>query len=182
VQVNGASLTPTDLTGPWQVQSDEVLGAAPPEAAGCGWLASRTVTNLPQDAIANFLNKQTLGFFTSATAYETEAGAIECAARAAQRFAEPGALARAFRIFVDPDAVVVAPFSFPQVGDGSIAGTLTGKINANGTIIDLTLLVVAYRKGNVTGVIGSARSGSTPPPEELSPLVNLVLGRIAANQ
>jgi hypothetical protein len=182
-QVNAGTLTPPDLSGAWVVQSDAPGTPVGDDATACGQLASRTVANLPADPIAAFLAGGTLSFFSNITAYATEAGAIECSNRAASRFGSPGALARAFgTLFVNPDAVVVAAFDYPQVADGSIAGTLTGQVNASGTVIDLTVLFVGFRKGNVTAVIGSARSGSVPPAAELTPLINLVLGRITAQQ
>jgi hypothetical protein len=182
-QVDAGTLTPADLAAGWVVQSDTASAAVGDDATACGLLASRTVANLPADPIAAFLAGGTLSFFSNVTAYATEAGAIECANRAASRFGTPGDLARAFGpLFVDPDAVVVEAFSYPQVADGSIAGTLTGKVNASGTVIDLTVLFVGFRKGNVAAVIGSARSGSVPPADELTPLINLVIGRIAAQQ
>jgi hypothetical protein len=46
----------------------------------------------------------------------------------------------------------------------------------------ITLLVVTYRKGNVLGALGSARSGSVPPAAELSSFAQVVVNRIAANQ
>jgi hypothetical protein len=182
-QVNAASITPADLPAGWVVQADVANPRTDPDAVACGILSGRTVSNLPEDPLAAFLAGQTLGFFTNAIAYATEMGAMDCAQRAAARFQQPGALARAFGdLFVDPNAVVVAPYNYPPVGDASIAGTLTGKISVSGTTIDLTLLVVAFRIGNVGVVVGSARSGSVPPADELAPLINLVLGRVAAQQ
>jgi hypothetical protein len=115
--------------------------------------------------------------------YATEAGAIDCGNEAAVRFTQdPSLLVKAFgSVFVDPAAVVVNGTTWPTVGDGSIAFTLKGKTNANGTIVDLTILVVAFRKGNVAAVVGSA-AASTPSASELSPHVNTVLARITAAQ
>ena len=53
---------------------------------------------------------------------------------------------------------------------------------AAGTVIDLTLLIVAFQSENVTATVGSARSGSTPPADELQEIVQLVVARIQANQ
>jgi hypothetical protein len=141
------------------------------------------VTNLAPDPIASFIAIETLSFLSTATAYATEAGATDCAARAAARFTSAGDIARAFgNLFIDPDAVVVTQINMPTVGDNSIAGTLTGKIRVEANVIDLTVLVVVYRQGNVTGAIGSARSGATPPVEELMPLINTIIGRLSASQ
>jgi hypothetical protein len=181
-QVDAATLTPADLGATWVLQSDSAMQNNP-DAPACGALATRTATNLAGDPVAAFVAGETLSFFSTATSYSTEAGAIECAARAATRLRTPGDLARLFgSLFIDPDAVTVGPADFPQVGDASIAATLTGKINASGTVIDITLLVVTYRKGNVLGAVGSARSGSVPPVAELSSLAQLVAGRIALNR
>lgn len=181
-QVNAASLTPSELPAGWKVQTD-IPGSADADATSCGWLSGRTVFNLPADPVSAFLAGQTLAFFSTSTAYANDAGAIDCSARAAAKFKSPADVARAFGpLFINPDAVTGAVFDYPQVADGSFAGTLTGQISVSGTTIDLTVLLVTFRKGNVTAVIGSARSGSTPPANELTPLINLVIGRIAANQ
>jgi len=190
--VNAASLTPADLPAGWKIQSDTTTdnaaaAAADPVAAPgitrCVRLTGRTVTNFPADPIAAFIGGTTLSFFTTATAYATVDGAADCAIEAGVRFQQPGELAKAFgSVFVDPASVAVAPFTYAQVADGSFAATLTGKVNASGTTIDLTILIVAFRKGNVTAVVGSARSGQTPPAAELTPLVDRVIGRIVALQ
>jgi hypothetical protein len=187
-----ASLKPTDLPGAWTVLSDvtqdnAAAAAAMPDQAGsferCGRLLGRTVAYTPQDPLNAFLNGQTLSFFSTLAAYSTQNGAIDCAAENAQRFQQPGELARAFgSVFVDPSAVAVAPYSYPTVGMGSFAATLTGKVSVQGTLIDLTILVVGFLEGNVTAAVGSARSGSVPPAGELTPLVNLTLDRIRASQ
>ena len=191
-QVNAGTLTPADLLAGWKIQSDmttdnaAAAAADPANAASierCGRLTGRTLTNFPADSVASFLAGDTLAFFTSATSYATVAGATDCSLEAAVRLQQPGQLARAFgSVFVNPDAVIVSPYTYPQVADGSFAATLTGQVNAAGTTIDLTILIVAFRKGNVTDVVGSARSGQTPPADELTPLINLVIGRIAAAQ
>ncbi len=185
-------LTPRDLRGAWNITSDTTqdnaaAAAADPASAAsnqrCGRLLGRTVLNLAADPVNAFLGGQTLSFFSTAVVYATGAGAADCAAEAAQRLARPGQLARAFAsVFINPEAVQVALVDYPQIGDGSFAATLTGQANASGTVIDLTILVVGFRTGNVTAAVGSARSGSTPPTVELTPLVNLVLQRISANQ
>jgi hypothetical protein len=77
--------------------------------------------------------------------------------------------------------VTVAPVPWPVVGDGAIAWTLTGKTDANGLQVDLKILIVAFRKGNVTTVVGTA-AAFDPSETELTPLVNTVLARIAAAQ
>ena len=48
--------------------------------------------------------------------------------------------------------------------------------------IRLTLLVVGFSKGNVSAAVGAARAGAMPPVDEISPLVDLVLDRIASSQ
>lgn len=185
-------LTPSDLPLGWVVANDTTednaaAAAQNPETASlidrCGRLLGRTVTFEPPDTITAFLTGEALAFFSTATVYATEAGAIDCANEAATRLAQPGALARELGpLFNDPDAVVVEIASFPPVADGSFAATLTGDITAGGNTINLTLLLVGFRKGNVSAVVGSARSGSTPPADDVLPLVQLVVDRIAAAQ
>ena len=68
---------------------------------------------------------------------------------------------------------------YPATADGSFAATLTGQINAAGTTIDLTLLIVGFRKGNVTVVVGSVRSGQSPPTDELTPYLQKTLQRVS---
>jgi hypothetical protein len=132
--------------------------------------------------VARYLGGQSVSFFTNLNVYASEAGAIDCSVEAAARFSEPGELAKQFAsIFVDVGAVVVTPVNVPQVADGSVAFTLSGKINAAGTVVDLTILIVAFRQGNVAAVVGSAASAN-PSQTELAPLVNLVVSRIAAAQ
>jgi hypothetical protein len=75
----------------------------------------------------------------------------------------------------------VTPVDYPQVGEGSVAFTLSGKINAAGNIVDLTILLVAFRKGNVSAVVGSA-AAFQPSTAELAPHVNTVIARITAAQ
>ena len=181
-QISAASLTLADLPGGWTILTD-TAGIPDANATACGWLGSRTVTNLTPDPLQAYINVDTLAFFSNVTSYATEAGATDCAQRAAAGFRTSGDIARSFgTLFIDPNAVVVTQVSYPQVGDSSIAGTLTGKIKVQANIIDLTVLVVVYRKGNVTGAVGSARSGQTPPFDELTPFINKVIGRLAATQ
>ncbi len=75
----------------------------------------------------------------------------------------------------------MTPVSYPIVADGSFAATLSGQILVGGAPVDLTVLIVAFRKGNVAAVVGSA-AASAPSTDELAPLVDLVIGRIAAAQ
>ena len=174
-------LKPGDIAGTWNLATDTTTDNAaaktadPVGAAGvdrCGRLLGRLTVNQAQDPVAAFLAGETLAFFSTITYYATEAGAIDCATEAAGRFAEPGALAKAFgALFINPDVVNVAQAQYPTVGDGSFAATLTGQINAQGNIIDLTLFIVAFRKGNMSAVVGSARSGSTPPSDEMKTYV-----------
>jgi hypothetical protein len=186
-------LTPVDLPGEWSIQTDTTTdntaqATDDPEYAGsierCGRLLGRTITNGPGDLVGQFIAGQTVSFFSTATVYETAEGAADCSAEATTRFQEPGELARvAFEgVFIDPDAVVVMPVEYPTVADGSFAATLNGQIDVNGSPFDLTILVVAFLSGNTTSAVGSARSGSVPPVEELQPYVDLVAERIAENQ
>ena len=168
-------------------QDNAAAAQANPEQAAsnerCGRLLSRTVVHQPQDLVSAFISGQSLSFFSFLTVYATAGGAIDCAAENAGRLQQPGELARAFgSVFVDPAAVQVAPVNYPQVGQGSFAATLSGKISAQGSLFDLTILVVGFLYGNVTAAVGSARSGSVPPTAELTPLINLTLDRIRASQ
>ncbi|MDE3096111.1 MAG: hypothetical protein KGK07_08930 [Chloroflexota bacterium] len=184
-----ASLEPADLPAGWKVMSDTTTdnaaaAAADPSSAAsntrCGRLLGRTVADQPADPVPAFISGQTVSYFSSLTVYATAAGATDCSNEAAARYQQPGELAKAFgTLFTDPKAVVVKPVTFPATGDGSFAATLAGKVNVSGTIIDLTVLVVGFRKGNVTAVVGSA-ANEAPPMADLTPLVNLVLRRISA--
>lgn len=192
--LEAALLKPADIAvGAFVVQSDatqtnaDAAQANPEDAASierCGRLLSRTLTMLAEDTLNAFLGGETLSFFSTAIVYSDEAGAIDCSNEAAAEFtADPTALARQFGpVFVDPAAVTILPVEYPMVADGSFAATLTGQTNSNGTILDLTILIVAFRSGNVSAVVGSARSAQDPPTEELAPYVDLVLARIEANQ
>ncbi|MBI5287964.1 MAG: hypothetical protein HY873_03205 [Chloroflexi bacterium] len=192
--INAVVLVPEDLDviAPWTLQSDTTadnaaFAAAQPEQAGdveaCGRLVGRTVTLQPEDIINAFIGGQTLTFFSQVTVYKNPDGATACANTAAQRLAAPGALARQFGgVFIDPAAVVVTPVEFPSVAEGSFAATLTGQTNAQGTIVDITILVVAFKSGSATVAVGSVRSGATPPQDELKQYVDLVLQRLEANQ
>jgi hypothetical protein len=186
-------LKPADLApGVWTVMSDstatnaDAAQADPTTAASnerCGRLLARTLTNQPEDITVAFIGGETLSYFSTATVYATEAGADDCSAEAATRLAQPGELARAFgSIFIDPDAVQVALADFPPVAEGQFSATLTGQIDAQGLVLDLTILIVAFQSENVTAVVGSARSGSVPPADELAPYAELVLARLQANQ
>jgi hypothetical protein len=191
---DAVTLLPDDLdvTAPWVVQTDNgqdnaAFAAAAPELASdvetCGRVFGRTVILQPEDIIGAFIGGETLSFFNQLTVYENAGGATTCSELSAQRLAEPGALARQFGdVFVDPAAVVVTPVDFPIKGDGSIAATLTGQSEPGGMPIELTILVVAFRRGNVTAAVGSVRSGTTPPIDELEAYVDLVLKRIEAWQ
>jgi len=190
--LEAASLKAGDLPGAWVAGTDTTqdnaaaAATAPEQAASserCGRLLGRTVTYMPEDVITAFIGGESLSFFSTMTVYETEAGAADCSTEAAARFQQPGELARAFgNVFIDPSAVQVAPFEYPLIGDGSFAATLTGQVDAMGTPINITILLVGFLEGNTTAAVGSARSGSIPPAEELTPLVNLTLGRIRENQ
>ncbi len=193
--IEAAHLKPSDikdLNNTWKVQTDnlqdnDAYTATAPEQAPlvekCGRLLGRTVVLQPKDILTAFIGGETLSFFTQMTAYKDTEGASVCAADTAQRLAAPGALARQFgEVFVNPDAVIVTPVAYPATGDGSFAATLTGQSNAQGQIIDLTILVVGFKSGNVSAAVGSVRSGSTPPQEELKEYVDLVLQRIQEDQ
>jgi hypothetical protein len=193
VLLDDASLTPKDLTGPvWNSTSDVMqdnaaAAAADPKNAAsnerCGRLLGRTVNNQPKDIVSAFLGGESVAQFSTITVYATEAGAIDCATEAATRYQQSGELARAFGpTFVDPVAVQVAIVDYPQVADGSFAATLTGQVNAAGTVVDITILLVGFRKGNVSAAVGAAHSAGSIPTSEVTPLVNLVLQRISANQ
>jgi polyhydroxybutyrate depolymerase len=187
--LDGIVLKPADLPTGWKLASDATqdnvaAAAADPSGAAsntrCGRLLGRTTTNQPADVVAAFVAGQTVSFFSYVTAYATAAGAADCSAESSVRYQQPGQLARAFGgLFVDPNAVVVQPVGYPTIGDGSFAATLVGKVNASATVIDLTLLVVGFRKGNIIAVVGSAANG-VPPTDELKMYVDLVLGRMDA--
>lgn len=191
--LDAASLTPKDFTGPdWNAVSDvtqDNAAAATGDAVGaalnerCGRLLGRTVTNQPKDVVLAFLGGESVTRFSNLTVYATAAGAADCAAEAATRYVQPGELARAFGpTFVNPLAVEVALVDYPQVGDGSFAATLTGQVNAAGTVVDVTILVVGFRAGNVSAAVGTAFRAGPVETSEVSPLVDLVLRRITANQ
>ena len=190
--IQSVPLSPSDLADPgWKISSDSTQDNAaaatadPTMAASnerCGRLIGRILTTMPPNVVSSFIGGETVSYFTQLTVYATEAGAADCAAEAATKLQQPGQLARAFGgLFIAPDSVVVTPVEYPATADGSFAVTLSGQISAAGFTVDLTLLVVAFRKGNVTAVVGSARNG-TPPVSELTPLVELVLKRIATAQ
>jgi hypothetical protein len=188
--IDSVVLAPKDLPEPgWTVSADTTQDNAAAAAADattaasnerCGRLLGRTLTTAPPNSVTAFIGGETVAFFSQVTVYATEAGASDCAAEAATKLQQPGQLARAFgKLFIDPDKVAIAPVEYPATGDGSFAATLAGQVSAQGFTIDLTLLVVGFRKGNVTAVVGSARNG-TPPVAELTPLVGTVLQRIDA--
>ena len=188
-----ASVGLGDVPAGWSVMTDTTsdnatAAAADPRAGAsfdrCGRLLGRLVTLQPpsDQLVTRYLGGQSVSFFTNITAYATEAGAIDCAIEAAGRFSEPGELARQFStIFIDTAAVVVTAVPYPPVADGSFATTLSGKIRAAGVEVNLTILIVAFRKGNITAVVGSA-AASAPTTAELTPLVNRVIQSIAAAQ
>jgi hypothetical protein len=189
--INAAMVLPADLPAGWTIASDTTqdnaaAAAADPSTAAsntrCGRLLGRTLVTQPSDIVTAYLAGQTVSFFSQATVYATTAGAIDCANEAAGKLAQPGQLARAFgTLFTDPDSVVVTPVDFKQVADGSFAGTLAGQTNANGVVVDIVVLVVAFREGNMSMVVGSV-ANTAPTTTELEPLVNLVVQRVAAAQ
>ena len=192
--LDAALLKPADLPSdrPWIITTDntatnaDAVQADPESAesnARCGRVLARTIVSQPEDVVTAFLAAETLAYFSTATVYATADGALDCANETGERLTQPGELARAFgELWVDPDVVTVALADYPAVGDSSFAATLTGQIDVSGTVLDLTVLIVGFRQGNVTAVVGSARSGTTPPAEELAPFVDLVLARIEVNQ
>ena len=78
-----------------------------------------------------------------------------------------------------PLTVSVSLIEVPAIGETSFAATLSGPTSAGGTIVDVTVLVIGFLEGQVSGVVGSVRS-TTPPVDELLPLANLVAERIAS--
>jgi hypothetical protein len=188
-----AVLMPGDIGPGWGVMSDTTTDNASAAAADprggasfdrCGRLTGRVLTLQPaQDQlVSRYIGGESVSFFTLLNVYATADGATDCSIESAQRFSEPGELARQFsNIFVDVNAVVVTPVSYPQVAEGSIAFTLAGQINAAGSVVDLTILIVAFRKGNVSAVVGSA-AAAAPSTAELAPHVDTVIARISAAQ
>ena len=190
--LNAASLLPADIGADWSSNSDSTTDNATAAAtdpvggasfARCGRLLGRTVVSAPKDVVTAFLTAQPVTMFSTLTAYATAAGAADCSAEAAVRYQQPGEFAKAFgSAFVDPSAVVVVPVDYPQFADGSFAARLTGKVNANGAVVDISILVIAFRRGNVSGAIGVAYSAGSIDPATLTPDVTLIMGRLAANQ
>jgi hypothetical protein len=184
-------LAPGDLPGAFSVNSDvtnDNAAAAAADPVGgasferCGRLLSRQRVNNATEIVSAYISGQTVSFFSLATVYATAAGAQDCAAESSVRFQDRRELAKAFgTVFVDPAQVVVTDVDFPRTGDGSFAATLAGQTNAQGTVVNLTILIVAFLRGNTTVVVGSAASGA-PTTAELAPLVNLVLQRVDANR
>jgi hypothetical protein len=191
--LDAAMLKPGDLPAAdgWKSGSDmtvdnaQVAASDPTAAASndrCKLLLGRTVTLQPADIQTTYINGGTVTFFTSGQVYATASGAADCAAAATTQYQKPGQLARAFgNVFTDPDNVVVTPVDFPTIGDGSFAVTLAGRTNANGLVVDLTILAVGFREGAVNIVVGSA-AASDPSVQELTPLVTTLDQRIAAAQ
>lgn len=191
--LDSSLLKPADLPNPelaWKVASDTsednaaAATADPTNVASnrrCGRLLARTITNQPDNIVGAFIAGQTVSYFSTATVFAQPSGAADCAAEAATQYQQqPASIVKAFgTLFMDPAAVQVKPISFPTIGDGSGAFTLAGKVNASGTIVDLTILIVAFREGAVNAVVGAA-ANAVPSTDEVTPLVGLVLRRIAA--
>ena len=184
---------PKDIGADWVITADTpsdnaAAAAADPTSAAsnerCGRLAGRLVTNGPKDTVSAYLGGSIVSAFSQLTVYATAAGAADCSAESAARFAQAGELARAFgSVFVNPDAVAVKPVDYPTVGDGSFATALTGDINAAGTVVQLQIVIIGFLKGNTSAVVGVAYAPlTTPSTKELQPFVDLVLQRISANQ
>jgi hypothetical protein len=186
-------LVPADLPSEWILNTDTVQDNAAATTAGdmgaasferCGRLLSRLVVNMaPMDqTVARYIGGETVSFFSTFTVYATDAGAADCAAENAARLATCPEIAKAFgSVFIDPAAVSCVPFDFPQLGNGSLGIGLTGKISAAGTIVDLTIRIVAWRYGNITAVIGNA-AAFDPSVDELIPLAQTVLDRLEATR
>jgi hypothetical protein len=186
-----ALVTPADVSSVWTVMSDTTADNAqaatqdPANAASferCGRLLGRTLVLSPPDVVERYIGGETVSYFSQATVYATAGGAADCAAEAAARFSSCAELAKAFgSIFIDPTAVSCVPFEYAQVGQGSFATTLSGKISAAGTIVDLTIRIVAWLQDNVTVVVGMA-AAFDPNTAELEPLVELVSQRLSDAQ
>jgi hypothetical protein len=191
--IDEASIKPGDVGADWKIASDTPVDNAtaasldPDNASGierCGRLWGRTVTTQPADIVSAYLTGLSVSTFTQLTVYKTAEGATDCSNDAAARLQAPGALARAFgTVFTNPDVVTVLPLTYEQVGDGSFAMALTGDTNASGTTVQIQIVMVAFRKGNTTAVVGIAQSPLTnPDPGVVKPYVDLTLQRITANQ
>jgi hypothetical protein len=184
-------ITPGDVPSVWTVMSDipadnATAAASDPNGGAsferCGRLYGRTLVLQPEDVVTRYIGGETVSFFSQATIYATTEGATDCATEAAQRLSNCPELAKAFgSVFIDPAAVSCVPFKYEQVGDGSIGIGLTGKISAAGTIVDLTIKVVAWRQGNVSAVAGMA-AAFDPLVDELRPNVDLMVERISDAQ
>jgi hypothetical protein len=68
---------------------------------------------------------------------------------------------------------------FPAIGDGSFAVTLSGLISAQGTEVNITILVAGFLRGNVSVAVGSA-AAYDPDSAELQRFVELTLERADA--
>lgn len=190
--VTNAAIMPADIDPTWKVQtdttSDNAQAAAADPAAGasatrCGRLLGRTLISQPPDVVGAFLTGLPVAIFSQVTVYATDAGAADCAAEAAQRLSSCIELAKTLgQLFIDPAQVKCDPVQYPQVGDGSFAVRLTGTINASGTQVDLSILIIAYRLGNVSVAVGSAHSAGSIEPSELTGYINLLNQRIGANR
>lgn len=190
--VDTVPITPADLTSTWEISTDTRTDAAqaaannPENAASierCGQLLGRLVVLMSPDQVSRYIGGEVVSYFTNLTVYATDEGAADCGAEAAANYtANPQELAEAFgSVFVDPAAVVITPVDFPAVAQGSFAANLTGTINAGGTEVTLTILIVAFNQGNVSAVVGSA-AATDPPTDDIYPLVELVTERIAQAQ
>jgi hypothetical protein len=189
--LNTLLIAPDDVPSVWTVMvdttSDNAAAAATDPDGGasferCGRLLGRVLVLQPEDVVTRYIGGETVSFFSQGTVYATTEGATDCAAEAAERLSNCPELAKAFgSVFIDPAAVSCVPFEYEQVGDGSIGIGLAGKISAAGTIVDLTIKVVAWRQGNVSAVAGMA-AAFDPIVEELRPNVDLMVERITAAQ
>jgi hypothetical protein len=184
-------IQPADAGTGWtamnDITSDNAAAAASDPNGGasferCGRLLGRTLVLSPEDVVTRYVGGETVSFFSQATVYATAAGANDCSLEAAQRLSQCPELAKAFgSIFIDPNAVSCVPFDYPQVGDGSFGMGLSGQISAAGTIVELTIKIVAFRQQNVAMVVGMA-SAFDPAIDELTPLIDLVVSRLTEAQ
>ncbi len=160
--------------------ADAALGAS---AARCGRLLGRTLVLQPANVAAAYLGSRPTAAFTQVVVYATAAGAADCGAELLQRYQQRGKLARALGVFDDPESAAMTVADFPPVGSESLAASISGTVTvpSYGPVV-VNIFVVMFRTGNVVAVVGVARhpyavfSGA----EMLTPLLNLVLQRIAA--
>jgi hypothetical protein len=189
--LNAAALSPRDFTGSWTattdlIQDNAAVAAADPalgaSAARCGRLLGRTVVLQPADLLTAYLSGKPVTAFHELIVYASAAGAADCSAELQQRYRQPGELARALGVFDDPAATQLAIVDFPTVGNESFAATLDGLVTVGPYHAGVNLFLVMFRAGNIVAVVGVVRhhNAETTGPEMLTPLLNILLARIAA--